>query len=187
MKKYIFLTILGGLILGYQNFGALTADDLKMAEALNDLKQLAGCSAERPMIATPQSGNSIEGVRNDWIQRQGSLWINGADQRLLDTINEKITNLMEDEKPKVEPVKSAGRQPASVVEEKPAARFPASVRFTRINAMDIKLFDNTRINASWENDGAHVDYSQKISDNTQIGIGHKTMNSETQFLLNYKW
>ncbi|MNT62280.1 hypothetical protein D3C72_1999870 [compost metagenome] len=136
------------------------------------------------MLAVPRSGSSLESVREDWIQRQGALILNGADQRLLDVINDKITGVfVADEKPAV-PENSA-RGPASV-EEKPS-RLPASVRFTRINAMELKTDGGANVNASWEADGAHIDYQQKISDNTQIGVGHKSLNSETQSLLKYNW
>ncbi|MNT60681.1 hypothetical protein D3C72_1982760 [compost metagenome] len=133
----------------------------------------------------PRNGDSIESVRNDWLQRQSSLILNGADQRLLDSINDKITGIFIDETPAPVPEKTAGRQPASI-DEKPS-RSPASVRFTRINSVEYKDESGTNINASWESDGAHVDYSQKLSDNAQIGVGHKSTNSETQFLLKYNW
>ncbi|MNL74921.1 hypothetical protein D3C87_2006370 [compost metagenome] len=53
--------------------------------------------------------------------------------------------------------------------------------------MELKTDGGANVNASWEADGAHIDYQQKLSDNAQIGVGHKSLNSETQFLLKYNW
>jgi|GEM_PF-6579672 hypothetical protein len=188
MKKLIFIIALGSLVCAYQNFGSLTADDLQMAQALKDLKQLNGKEASTS-IAVPRSGNSLESVSSDWAQRQSAMILNGADQKLLDTINDKIVGIFKDDEVPAaaanEPVKTGGgRGPASLGEATPVE--VASVKFTKINAMEYKSGD-TKVNASIETDGAHINYNQTLSENTQIGIGHKSNNSETQFLLNYRW
>lgn len=182
-KKYFFL-IAGSLIfVCYQNFSQLTADELNTLDRLQELKTLKD-HPELPQIANPQGGKDLESVTSDWLQRQGSIWLNGRDQRWVELMNQRLNNWLtthkaaadrapanDDESPKTETHKNDGGE----------------FHFARINEMEYRWTKDSVLTCSFQGDGAHLDYSQKLSSNTHLSFDHRTDKSQTQVHLKYTW
>lgn len=182
-KKYFFL-IAGSLIfVCYQNFSQLTAEELNTLDRLQELKTLNG-HPELPQLAKPQGGRDLESVSGDWLQRQGSIWLDGRDQRWLESMNQRLNNWLATHK------KAAGRTPASNDQSAKSDDHDdggGEFRFTRINEMEYRWTKDSILTCSLQGDGAHLDYSKKLSSNTHLGFDHWTGKSQTQVHLKYNW
>ncbi|MBO9665188.1 MAG: hypothetical protein J7501_00040 [Bdellovibrio sp.] len=179
-KKYLFIFASSLILVCYQNFGPLNLEDQKTLERMREMQKLQRQPASLG-IATPQSGSDLASVSGDWMQRQGHLLLNGRDKEILDTINHRLSTWFDSV--------TAGESPAADTQggRKPASlEAPAAFRFSRVNEMEYRAQDAI-FSCSLNFDGAHLDYSHKLSSNTHLGVDHWTGKNQTQVLLKYNW
>lgn len=177
--KYVLLAVSSVLFLCYQNFSPLSEEDRRTLEMMQEMKEMQK-HAQAPKIALPRGGRDLASVGSNWAEQQSNLWLDGADQRFLDSVNERIEGWFgSDEAKTEEPAEGEGLLTGS--EE------PQKFRFARINSMEYKWDQSTLLTCSVESDGAHIDYSQSFSRHGHIGIAHKSAANETQLLIKYNW
>ncbi|MFM6929477.1 MAG: hypothetical protein ACKOX6_13495 [Bdellovibrio sp.] len=182
-KKYLFLIAGSLLFVCYQNFGQLTLDELNTIDRLQELRGLSSAS-DTPQLAKPQGGKDLESVSGDWLQRQGSIWLDGRDQRWVESMNQRLNNWLATHKT------AAGAAPphSNSANLKTDDRDDGGeFRFTRINEMEYRWTKDSVLTCSLQGDGAHLDYSKKLSSNTHLGFDHWTGKSQTQVHLKYNW
>jgi hypothetical protein len=98
-----------GLFLLFQNFNTVPLSALKpdFAQALarpvsptdgsGDIRKIAPQRQDledKPTIATPQSGNDMNSIGQDWLTRQSHLITGGAEERFLRDLNKKLEHLV---------------------------------------------------------------------------------------------
>ncbi|MGE5086488.1 MAG: hypothetical protein ACM3MG_09330, partial [Bacillota bacterium] len=128
------------------------------------------------------SGKDLESVSSDWLRRQGSLWLDGRDQRWVESMNQRLNSWLASHK--VAAGASSAENNKSI---KGDTGEHGEFRFTRINEMEYRWTKNSVLTCSLQENGAHLDYSQKLSANTRLGFDHWTGKSQTQVHLNYNW
>lgn len=211
------------VFLFFQNFTSIPLDRLKpqFAQALArpasptdgtaDIRKLAPPKPlyradENPSIASPQSGHDLNSISQDWMTRQTHLITGGAEQRLLDDINKRMTRMItaEDEEPTEAPgpdvakrdtvAKSkGGRGPASVpaqAAEEPRVNSPfkpTSLRLMSINRLQLGLASNTKVSCSFQGSTMRVDVSHPVSNTFDVNIRHETDKAKSSVFLNYSW
>ena len=178
--KYVLLAVSTVLFICYQNFSPLSEEDRRTLEMMQELKEMQKHS-QAPKIALPRGGRDLASVGSNWAEQQSNLWLDGADQRFLDSVNERIEGWFRSDEVKAEELEKEGEGLLSDPEE------PQKFRFARINSMEYKWDQNSLLTCSVESDGAHVDYSKSFSRNGHIGIAHKSAENETQLLIKYNW
>ncbi|MFS4460481.1 hypothetical protein [Bdellovibrio sp. HCB2-146] len=179
--KYVLLAVSSILFLCYQNFSPLSEEDRRTLEMMQEMKELQK-HEQGPKLAAPRGGRDLASVGSNWAEQQSNLWLDGADQRFLDSVNERIEGwFRSDTNADTEESEQEGKSLLSDSEE------PQKFRFARINSMEYKWDQSTLLTCSVESDGAHIDYSKSFSQNGHIGIAHKSSENETQVLIKYNW
>lgn len=183
-KKYFFLIVGSLIFICYQNFSQLTAEELRTLDRLQEFKNLSDQSSP-PQLAKPQGGKDLEAIGSDWLQRQASIWLDGRDQRWVESMNQRLNNWLATHK-----IAAPDRAPASIKNDsskKDDFDDDGEFRFTRVNEMEYRWTKDSILTCSFEGDGAHLDYSKKLSANTHLGFDHWTGKSQTQVHLKYNW
>ena len=96
------------LATSFQNFMSIPLERLKLArfqpriqsawartEGQGDIREIAPrrpASLDAPVIAAPMSGDNLESISQDWMQRQANLITGGQDQILLKEMNQKMNS-----------------------------------------------------------------------------------------------
>lgn len=169
------------LFVAYQNFESLSEEDLRTLEIMKQMTELEKTSVSSK-VAIPRKGRDLASVRDDWVEQQGSLLLDGADQRLLDTLNHKIQSLF-----KSDETSSAKAE----ISEGESASAEASVmdnfRFATLNRMEYRWSESSQLSCILETQGASLDYSQRLSHNTSWGVVHQGSENQTQLVLKHQW
>ena len=216
-KRVFTLLGVGLLIFFYQNFSTVGPDlkkrlskeqlfpgyNLKAAD--RDLRQNGDRTQhllsemhhyhphQRVLVVAPEGGHDLKSIGEEWMRDQGSHLIEGADQKIVDQINEQLNSQLKDwTQPKKQ---SAGRGPASVPNDKDAAQAaadeasePIPLRFTRVDQVAYAIDKDSEFKWTAGTSGAgSVDYSQKLNTNTSIGFEHQSGNQQTNVQLKMDW
>ncbi len=179
-QQYVLLGIFTVLFLAYQNFGALTAEDLHTLQTMKEFSALE--QEEPPLLRAPKKGRDLASVSSGWAEDQSKVLLDGADERMVESLNEKINRWFrsESEHDNLETNETPDSAGTRLFGKK-------KVRFVRINSMELILETNSLLSCSIEPKGAHVDYSKNWSQNTSLGIGLRSENTQTQFIFRHNF
>lgn len=189
------------LFISYQNFSSVSSgewDSTTSLKIINEMNAFRAGDKVPETLATPQSGSDLQSVKNDWMQRQGHILLNGYDKKLEKAMNDKLNSWVKEITAKEEPAENASAQPAGG--ESPTAgqnaeakasedphKLKQNLRFTRVNSLKYDIGDMTSVNLTADPGNTHVDVSQTLSPNAKFGLEHRTANSQTQMFLKYEW
>lgn len=198
MPRVFILAAIFMLFISYQNFSSVSPSDWDSTSSLkiiNEMNAFQAVDKVPESLATPQGGKDFESVRNDWMQRQGSILLNGYDKKLEAAMNDKLNSWVHDitrkdpETGELTTVTEGGSTPAnaSPVQSSEQHKLKQNLRFTRVNALKYDLGENTCMNLTADPGNTRFDLSQTLSRNTKLGVEHRTADSKTQMFLKYEW
>jgi len=199
-RKILIPLVIFLLFIGYQNFSSLNPnewDSTNTLKIMHDMDQFNKNDHQAASLATPQSGSDFQSVRNDWVQRQGSIILNGYDKKLESMMNDKLNSWVHEitKKDSSEegsttgvsasgPASSANSSQPATSETKKSKQ---SLKFTRINSLKYELDEKSCFNFTADPGNAHLDYSQALSLNSKLGLEHRTSDNKTQMFWRYEW
>ena len=198
--RFILPLLIFVLLISYQNFSNVPTNEWDSADTLkimNEMSEFEKANPNRPILATPQGGSDLKSVSNDWMERQGSILLNGYDKRmeaaLNDTLNSWVQNISAKDSPS-EPKRNDASGTVALSEPVPATqtaeaspRTKQNFHFSRVNALKYDLGESTCLNLVADPGNARLNYSQTISSNTKLGVEHRTSDNKTQMLFKYEW
>jgi len=182
------------LIISYQNFSSVNPTAWDNSHALKIMKEMnefeKNNSDKKPTLATPQSGEDLKSVGNDWLQRQGSLLLNGYDKKLEAAMNAKLNSWFQDDSRNPAPqnnFQSADTTSDSSAEKPQQKGAKQSLRFSRVNSLKYEIGTNSCFDLTADPGNAHLNFSQILSSNTKLGLEHRTSDNKTQMMFKYEW
>lgn len=198
------LTLLA-LFITFQNFTnvplAVLKPQLSMASArpvsptdgTADMRALAPAKPEdeeEAVLAIPQSGHDLDSVGQDWMARQTNAITGGAEQKILDKMNKKMSRWVNGDE---EPTKKRGpasEVPRSVQKAESDQGFtirPRNVHFSRVNRMDMDLAGSTHLSCQYKGDSLQWDLSRNVVGEVDVNIRHDSKDSANSIHLKYNW
>ena len=177
-RKFLFLTVTSIIFVCYQNFSPLSEEDRRTLAVMEELKNM---SDEPTSLVAPRQGRDLASVRDDWVDRQSKVWLGGADQRLLDSVNARLQSWLGNDDALEESEPTAG----TLANREEAE--PQKFRFATINKVEYKWDQSSLLSCSAEGQGTKLDYSKAWSKNAQLGVEHNVSGNQTQVLLKYRW
>lgn len=200
MPRVFILAAIFMLFISYQNFSSVSPsawDSTSSLKIINEMNAFQSGDKVPETLATPQGGSDFESVRNDWMQRQGSILLNGYDKKLEAAMNDKLNNWVHEitrKDPETGDEATVAADGSAGASENPAAaqsseqrKIKQNLRFSRINSLKYDLGENTCMNLTADPGNTRVDLSQTLSRNTKLGFEHRTADSKTQMFLKYEW
>lgn len=185
------------LAISYQNFSSVSPSDWDSTSSLkiiNEMNAFHANDKQPSAIATPQGGSDFRSIRDDWMQRQGTIILNGYDKRLEAAMNSTLNSWVQGiTKKDPEEVNGSG---ASTLGENsseensdgsPPSKSKQNLRFARVNSLKYDLSENTCMNLTADPGNTRFDLSQTLSRNAKFGVEHRTADSKTQMFLKYEW
>jgi hypothetical protein len=179
-RKFLFVTVTSIIFVCYQNFSPLSEEDRRTLEVMEELKAMG---EEKSSLVAPRSGRDLASVRDDWVDRQGKVWLNGADERLLDTVNARLQSWLGNDEAKEELTSEDVEGTLAAEEDSEPQKF----RFATINKVEYKWDQTSLLTCSVEGQGTKLDYSKTWSQNAELGVEHNVSENQTQVLLKYRW
>lgn len=179
-RKFLFVTVTSIIFVCYQNFSPLSEEDRRTLEVMQELKEM---SEEKTSLVAPRAGRDLASVRDDWVDRQSKVWLNGADQRLLDSVNTRLQSWLGNDEASEE--LSSDEADGSLATDEGSE--PQRFRFATINKVEYKWDQSSLLTCSVESQGAKLDYSKTWSQNAELGVEHNVSENQTQVLLKYRW
>ncbi|MGZ3745823.1 MAG: hypothetical protein ACXWRE_00720 [Pseudobdellovibrionaceae bacterium] len=180
------MTTIFVLLISYQNFSKLNSkdwDSLNSVEIIHEMQSFEQTDHQiyktSEALAVPQSGNNLQSVRSDWMQRQASVILNGYDKKLEAALNEKLNSWVYGSAPTTD-----AAQKTEVQETKKTQR---NLRFSRINSLNYDLGEKTCMNLTADPGNTRFNLSETLTLKAKIGIEHRTADSQTQLFLKYEW
>lgn len=181
--KYVLLAVTTVLFVCYQNFSPLSEEDRRTLQTIQEMRELQVLAdSDTSKLAVPRKGRDLASVGSNWAEQQSSLWLDGADQRFLDSVNDRIEGWFRSDETPTEKAEESTQ-----AENEETSNEPQKFRFARINSMEYKWDQSSLLTCSLEGSGAHIDYSKSFSRNAHLGIVHKSAENQTQVLLKYNW
>lgn len=199
MPRVFILLLITTVFISYQNFTSVNSEEwdstntLKIIQEMNQFE-----SKEKPLpgaLATPQGGSDLKSVSNDWMQRQGSLILNGYDKKLEAAMNEKLNSwvdsLRDPSEPEDSPAATANSANQSYISgdsgsSKGPAKRRQNLRFARVNSLKYE-FGDACLDMTADPGNTRFNYSQSLFVRTRLGVEHKTADNQTQMFLKYEW
>jgi hypothetical protein len=178
-RKFLFVTVTSIIFVCYQNFSPLSEEDRRTMEVMEELKAMG---EEKTSLVAPRNGRDLASVRDDWVDRQSKVWLDGADQRLLDTVNTRLQKWLGNEEAESE--QTTEPDGALATDEESG---PQKFRFATINKVEYKWDQSSLLSCSVEGQGTKLDYSKSWSQNAELGVEHNVSENQTQVLLKYRW
>ena len=152
---------------------------------IRDLAPNKPSGMDAPTIASPQSGNDLNSIGQDWITRQAHLITGGADEKILADINKRMSNMMKSD---VENGTDTSRGPASVeAKDDWGGMQPTSMRLTAINRVEFGLANEIKIACTYQGSSVRVDLSRSISKRMDVNLQHDTGANSSTLHLKYNW
>ncbi|MBC7370957.1 MAG: hypothetical protein H7326_05290, partial [Bdellovibrionaceae bacterium] len=186
--RFILPLLILMLMISYQNFSNVSSNEWDSADTLkimNEMSEFEKNNPSKPVIATPQGGSDLKSVSNDWMERQGSILLNGYDKRLESAMNEKLNSWVQD----ISTDASAASADAVATSEpvpEPGAdtsrKTKNNFRFARLNALKYDIGESTCLDLTADPGNTRLNYSQTLSSNTKLGVEHRTSDNKTQML-----
>lgn len=201
----VFLALLlFTLVISYQNFSSVESDRWDSAQTLKIINEMQTFDKNNPSpttLATPSGGSDFESVRDNWMQKQSTLLLNGADKRLEKAMNDKLNSYLEDIKsmaasapPPTSEVSytetsdksasPAGTQNTSEPEKK---KMRQNLRFSRVNALKYEFGESSCVDFVADPGNTRFNYSQTLNLSTKMGLEHRSADNLTQMFLRYEW
>lgn len=147
---------------------------------------------EDSVLVTPQGGHDLDSIGQDWMTRQTNALTGGAEQKILDKMNKKMSrwvNGADDE--------GAARSPASADKAKLRADAteregslsmrPKNVRFSRVNKMDMDLMGSTHLSCQYKGSSVQWDLSRNVVGDVDLNIRHDSKDAANSIHLQYNW
>lgn len=178
-RKFLFVTVTSIIFVCYQNFSPLSEEDRRTLEVMEELRAMG---EEKTSLVAPRNGRDLASVRDDWVDRQGKVWLNGADERLLDSVNARLQKWLGNEEADEE--QSTETDGTLAAED---SSDPQKFRFATINKVEYKVDHSSLLSCSVEGQGTKLDYSKTWSQNAELGVEHNVSENQTQVLLKYRW
>jgi len=191
------------LLISYQNFSSVRPnawDSTSSLEIIQEMNAFQAGDKVSETLATPQGGSDFESVRNDWMQRQGTILLNGYDKKIETALNNKLnswvdqitSNDSEIENPSeasTEQIATGGNsvENTSGAKSSESPKLRQNIRFSRINSLKYDLGESTSMNLTADPGNTRVNLSQSLSHNAKFGVEHRTADSKTQMFLKYEW
>lgn len=201
MPRVFILAAIFMLFISYQNFSSVSPsewDSTSSLKIINEMNAFHSIDKGLPeTFAAPQGGSDLESVRNDWMQRQGTILLNGYDKKLEKALNEKLNSWVSEitrKEAAEENASASGTAGApgssenqSQAQNSSSPKIKQNLRIMRINSLKYDLGENTCMNLTADPGNTRVDLSQTLSRNTKFGVEHRTADSKTQMFLKYEW
>lgn len=184
------------LFISYQNFSSVNPDAWDSTSSLKIINEMNAFHAGDKLpaaIATPQGGSDFKSVSNDWMQRQGSIILNGYDKRLEAAMNSTLNSWVQEiiqkdaEEMHSSEATTVGENSPETSDGSAAAKSKQNLRFSRVNSLKYDLGENTCMNLTADPGNTRLDLSQTLSRNAKFGVEHRTADSKTQMFLKYEW
>ena len=164
-----------------------------------DIRKLAPqkpVEQDDPIVATPQSGGDLDSVSQDWMSRETHLITGGAEQKVLDKMNRRMSRWLAstpDEKaqgPQGQP--GNGSTSALQTPSEPEGGLlsivqPKSVRFTKMNQMDMSFENDAHLSCLFRGDSMQLDLSKNVIGNVDVNLRHDTHDDANSVHLKYSW
>lgn len=195
--RFILPLVLLMLIISYQNFSGVQESDWDSAVTLKIMQEMKDFEkkdqgAVTP-LATPQSGSDLKSVSNDWVERQGSLILNGYDKKIEAKVNDKLNTWVRllspkknDEEPPP-PNTGANSKESPKTQESPTRENKQNLRFSRVNSLKYDLGTNSCLDLTADPGNTRFNFSQALTSNTKLGLEHRTLDNKTQMTFKYEW
>lgn len=174
-----------------------------------DIRDLAPPRPERmpSSLVIPQSGTDLNSVGSDWIQRQASSLLDGADQRLLASINKRMNRFLKFEPVEGEPWPEpngdsegsgggsgdgsgsgdGGLPPGFPNPEDIFGYKPTYLRFTTLNRVEMGLANNDQLGCAINGDSIQLNLSHSIGESMGLDLRHSSKDRASSVHWNYNW
>jgi hypothetical protein len=222
-RKIALLYVTGGLLfICFQNFSTVPLDKLKpqlnraearpsepAADEMRDIRDLAPKvrlpSAARTHVAAPESGGDLNSVSQDWMIRQTRLLTDGADEKLVASINKRMNRMMN-----FEPVESdwpgggagdgktdgkdgddsdsgsSGTPGMPDLKDLLGMR-PTSLQFKSVTQVDLGFSNRAKLSCSLRGDSIQWDLSRTVSERMDVNLRHEPTGNTNTLRLHYNW
>lgn len=208
-RIYILLALMC-VFVGYENFTCVDTEEApdQTTQILKEMNDFQAKDKVPTALAVPQSGHDFQSVRDDWTNRQSQLLLNGADQRLLDNINNHISSYVSENfsskkdgdttaNPSAAPANPsadgnaaapATTDPnAATAQNSPQQQPKSPLKFTRINDVKYEFGKDTALDFIADPGNTRLNFSQAFTQNTKFGVEHRTSDGTTQMFFKYQW
>jgi hypothetical protein len=179
------------LLISYQNFSSINSkewDATSSLKIINEMNNFESSGKHAETLAIPQSGSNLQSISNDWMQRQGSILLNGYDKELESAMNEKLNSWVY-KITRTETAEETMPNESTEVKSKSAEskKMNQKLRFSRINSLKYDLDEKICMDLTANPGDTRFNLSQSLSDKAKVGIEHRTAGSQTQMFLKYEW
>lgn len=178
------------LLIGYQNFSTVDPKGWDSTRSLEIIQEMNTFNEkdlhQKPNLAQPQSGADFNSVRNDWVQRQSQILLNGLDKEIENSLNNTLNSWIENLNSEKNTTQSSSEQPTDSSSQA-VAKNKQNLRFASINALKYDLSTNSSLDFIATPGDSRLNYSQSFRKNTKFGIEHRAANSQTQMFLKYEY
>jgi hypothetical protein len=152
---------------------------------IRDLAPSRPSGMDTSLIATPQAGNDLGSVSQDWMTRQAHLLTGGADEKILADFNKSVSNMMKTDT--ADGTDTSGRGPASKQDDDSWGIQPTSMKLTALNRVEFGLANEVKIACTYQGSSVRVDLSKAISKSMDINLQHDTNQNTSSMHLKYNW
>lgn len=192
------------------------AENLKSGRSAGDIRNLVPNPPQqiedRRVLVMPDSGSDLQSVGQNWAVRQSEVLTGGAEKRLLEDINHSIQKFFQPEAQNKykngikAPYSKEGRRPAQANSanqtnqntentgtdpdpslEESSITSGKSLRFSRINRLELDWSEETQISCAVETGGMQWDLSQRINSRIDVNLRHKALDESSSLQLKYNW
>lgn len=162
-------------------------------EGQGDIREIAPrrpASLDAPVIAAPMSGDNLESISQDWMQRQANLITGGQDQILLKEMNQKMNSAFRQMSGSgdAEPGEEASRSPASLSRESAdEASMVPPIKFTALNRFEVGLPSDANLSCAVQGSSMQFDLSRTVGERVNVNLRHDTSTNSNTVRLHYTW
>lgn len=204
MGRFTVVVTLLGLFISFQNFTNVPLDVLRpqlstaQARAVSptdgraDMRELAPSKPrdeDESVIAVPQSGHDLESIGQDWAARQTNAITGGAEQKILQKMNKKMSSWIGDDDTQETEANNSARKPASAKADG-TNRTDARQRtfyFSRVNKMDMDLALDTHLSCQYLGSSVQWDLSRNVVGDVDLNLRHDSKDATNSIHLKYNW
>lgn len=217
----VVLIVLGVMIVSFQNFTDITHIPLqKLTPNFAVARMLATADSHRneresdirkwaptrptnefvpkQALVVPNGGSDLNSVTTNWLERQSHLLIDGADQRLLDSMNRKMQTFFssksdsrksganKSEGATTEALKNSQERKEEIANHNSSEQ-SATIRFSTLTRVEMDIFQKTNLSCAYDGGGLQWNLSRPITQKVDINLRHKANDNSSTFHFNYNW
>ncbi|NUN04355.1 MAG: hypothetical protein HUU57_01220 [Bdellovibrio sp.] len=177
-RRFLFILCTTALLISYQNFSYQeNPEQWQVVDPalLNQPQQSSD-------FAIPQNGHDLASVASDWSGRQKDLILQGRDQVILDSWNEKLQSFLSTN----EDPESNEQESADLAENPPSkgsSRQPASIKFTQVNRVEYRVDESSSATCSFDGQGADFVFSKNLGP-SKLELRHQSAQGSTSLSFN---